>query len=181
MYPFVHRTGHGAGLPEGVTGVKGEAHDSPFSASLLALSAILDGIPLVNLVHVGVEEMALGIIHSLHEGCRSHVRIHFLHHQVGRTLRLILVRTHRIHLQLPLFLSLQVHLIPLADIGHDVINRSIHAALSCTCGGHEHVHQCCFVFYTIYILEAYLIEVGGKRWEYGMSHGWLVDVRGTTH
>ena len=55
--PFRSQNWHGAGLcPEGVTGSKARHMINSFSASLLLLSAILDGIPLVNLVHVGVEE-----------------------------------------------------------------------------------------------------------------------------
>ena len=181
VYSLVHRTGHGASLPEGVSGVKGKTHDSPLSALLLSLRTILYGIPQIYLVHQRIKEMSLGIIHALHEGCRCHIRIHFLYHQVGRTLRLILVRAHRIHLHLPLFLALHIHLVTLMDIGHDVADRSIHAALSGARRGHEHIHESGFVLYAIDIFKAHLIEVGCKRWKYGMSHGWLVDVRGTTH
>ena len=114
-----HRLCAHARLSVAVAGVEGQTHNLEL---LTTLARSTQCVELVNLVHLGVEEMTVSLRHSQHEGWVGHIGVHLLYDQSLGTLALVLVGTLRVHLLFPLPFTLQVLCVTLADIRHDVVD-----------------------------------------------------------
>ena len=168
-----HRLRAHACLSVTVAGVEREAHDLKL---MIAATVALQGVELVNLVHLYVEEVLVGLSHALHEGSIGHVGVNLLDNQALGTLGLVLVGALRVHLLLPSLLALQVLSVTAADVGHDAVDGFRDTILTGSRSRHQAVHQRGLVLHVVDIAEARLVQMGTERGEYRVSHSRTVDV-----
>ena len=119
-----------------VAQVEGQLHDAEVLVGLA-----LEGVEEVQLVHLGVEEVVLRLLHAQYEGRVGHVDVHLLYHQALGSLPLVLVRAFAVALVLPQPLPFSLLRVAQAYVGHDVVDGLRDALLAASGGCAEDVHQ----------------------------------------
>ena len=163
-----------ARLPVPVPRVEREAYDLELLASAPRPA---QGVELVYLVQLRIEEMALGLGRTEDERRVRHVRVNLLDDQPLGPLALVLVRPLRVHLGLPFPLAAQVLGVPEADIRHDAVDGLGDAILARARARHEDVHQGGLVLHIVDVPEPHVVQVGAQGREHRVGHGRLIDVR----
>ena len=148
---------------------------------MAAPSTSAQGVELVNLVQLRVEEVPVGLSHAHHEGRVRHVRVNLLDDQAFGSLALVLVRSFRSHLVLPLPLTSEVVLVAAADVGHDAVDGFRNTVLARACACHEDIHQRGFVLHVVDVFKPYAMQVCAQRGEDGMRYGGFIDIGRAAH
>ena len=177
-HPLAHTPRTDACLSVHIARVERQAHDLEMR---LAPCRGFQGIELVYLVHLRVQETLLRIGQSLYECGISHVRIYLLNYQSFGTLSLVLVRPLCLHLLLPSLLALQVVAVACADVGQDAVDGVGDAVLPCPRARHQHVHQRSLVLHVVDVAEGGPPQVRGQCREHRMRHRRLINVRRLAH
>ena len=141
-----------------------------------AVYACFQGVKLLYLVHLGVEETSVSLCPSLHKGGVGDVGSDALDDNILGAMGLLLVGSLRAYLLLPLFFSQCALCITFVYVTHYSPDRLVYATFTSTCASHQYVHQGCFVLHVVDVFEACLPQVCSQGREYGVRHGRFVDV-----
>ena len=172
-HPFGDRTGTHTCLSIYIPRVECQAHDLELR---LAVGRGFECIKLVNLIHLGIQKFPVSIRQALYQSCVSCIRINFLNYQSFRSLALVLVGTHRLHLLLPCFLAKHILLISSTNVRQDSVNRLGNAILTRTRTRHQHVHECRLVMHIVDVSEGGAPQVRPQSGEYRMCHRRFVNI-----
>ena len=131
----------------------------------------------IQLVHLHVDKVSLGLVHTLHQSRLRHIRVYYLDNQPLGTHQFVFVGTFLHAVLFPLSLAPQVLLIAPPNVGHDTLHGLVYATLTATCTCHQAVHQRGLMLCVIGIGEPHATEMCSQWRKYRMSHCRLIHHR----